>query len=193
MTAAGFMLARIDLGLTEGGNFPGAIKAVAEWYPVKERAFATGLFNAGTNVGAIVCPIGVPWLYAHLGWQSTFYITGAAGFLWVAIWWWAYETPEKHPRLSSSELEYIKAGQPKEEAKPAEMSWLSLLGYRPVWAYVLASIFAGPRGASISFSSPIFSATASTSILRKPAGGPAPSLASRPSAACSAAGSPASS
>ena len=156
MTAAGFMLARIALGLTEGGNFPGAIKAVAEWYPVKERALATGLFNAGTNVGAIVCPIGVPWLYAHLGWQSTFYITGASGFLWVALWWWAYETPEKHPRLSASELAYIKAGQPKEEATTAKMSWLSLLGYRPVWAYVLASIFAGPAWGFYQFFVPDF-------------------------------------
>lgn len=157
MTAAGFMLARIALGLTEGGNFPGAIKAVAEWYPVKERAFATGLFNAGTNVGAIVCPIAVPWLYRHLGWQSTFYITGASGFVWVSLWWWVYDTPEKHPRLSSAELAYIKAGQPKEpEQAVARMSWLSLLGYRPVWAYVLASIFAGPAWGFYQFFVPDF-------------------------------------
>ena len=108
MTAAGFMLARIALGLSEGGDFPGAIKAVAEWYPVKERAFATGLFNAGTNVGAILCPIAVPWLFGRLGWEATFYITGATGFAWVAAWWWIYEVPDKHPRLSLAELRYIK-------------------------------------------------------------------------------------
>lgn len=156
MTAAGFMLARIALGLSEGGNFPGSIKAVAEWYPVKERALATGWFNAGTNVGAIVCPIGVPWLYAHLGWQSTFYITGATGFAWVLVWWWIYDAPENHKRLSPAELAYIKAGQPTVEAKTEKVSWLSLFAYRPVWAYVLASIFAGPAWGFYQFFVPDF-------------------------------------
>ncbi len=156
MTAAGFMLARIALGLTEGGNFPGAIKAVAEWYPVKERALATGLFNAGTNVGAIVCPIAVPWLYAHLGWQSTFYITGATGFIWVIAWWLIYETPEKHRRLSAAELAYIKQGQPPVEAQPPKVPWLSLLRHRAVWAYVIASILAGPAWGFYQFFVPDF-------------------------------------
>ncbi len=156
MTAAGFMLARIALGLTEGGNFPGSIKAVAEWYPVKERALATGWFNAGTNVGAIVCPIAVPWLYSHLGWQSTFYITGATGFLWVLVWWLIYDAPENHPRLSPAELAYIKAGQPVVEAKAEKVPWLSLFAYRPVWAYVLASIFAGPAWGFYQFFVPDF-------------------------------------
>jgi MFS transporter, ACS family, hexuronate transporter len=156
MTAAGFMLARIALGLTEGGNFPGAIKAVAEWYPVKERALATGLFNAGTNVGAIVCPIAVPWMYIHLGWQSTFYATGATGFIWVAVWWWIYEVPEKHKHLSAAELAYIKAGQPIVEEKKINVSWLSLLGYRPVWAYVLAGILAAPAWGFYQFFVPDF-------------------------------------
>lgn len=156
MTAAGFMLARIALGLTEGGNFPGAIKAVAEWYPVKERALATGLFNAGTNVGAIVCPIGVPWMYSHLGWQSTFYVTGATGFLWVVAWWLIYERPEEHKKLSAAELNYIKQGQPPVEEKKIKVPWLSLLAYRPVWAYVLASIFAGPAWGFYQFFVPDF-------------------------------------
>jgi ACS family hexuronate transporter-like MFS transporter len=145
MTAAGFMFARIALGLTEGGNFPGAIKTVAEWFPVRERALATGWFNAGTNVGAIICPILVPWMYAKFGWASTFYMTGVTGFVWVAVWWFLYETPEKHKRLHPSELEYIKRGQPPVEDKPhVSVPWLSLLKYRAVWAYLLASIFAGP-------------------------------------------------
>lgn len=156
MTAAGFMLARIALGLAEGGNFPGAIKAVAEWYPAKERALATGLFNAGTNVGAIICPIGVPWLYVHLGWQSTFYITGATGFLWVAAWWFVYETPEKQPRLSATELAYIKQGQPLVEEKAVKIPWIKLLRYRAVWAYVIASILAGPAWGFYQFFVPDF-------------------------------------
>ena len=156
MTAAGFMLARIALGLTEGGNFPGAIKAVAEWYPVRERALATGLFNAGTNVGAIICPIGVPWLYMHLGWASTFYITGGTGFVWVLAWWYTYEAPERHKRLSASELAYIKADQPQQEAKKSKVSWLSLMRYRAVWAYVLAGIFAGPAWGFYQFFVPDF-------------------------------------
>lgn len=156
MTAAGFMLARIALGLTEGGNFPGAIKAVAEWYPAKERALATGLFNAGTNVGAIVCPIVVPWLYSHLGWQSTFYLTGATGFVWVALWWFVYDAPEKHPRLSPAELAYIKQGQPPVEVKTVKVPWLRLFRYRAVWAYVIASILAGPAWGFYQFFVPDF-------------------------------------
>lgn len=156
MTAAGFMFARIALGLTEGGNFPGAVKAVAEWHPVKERALATGLFNAGTNVGAIVCPVAVPWVFKHLGWEATFYITGATGFLWVIAWWLVYEAPEKHKRLSKSELEYIQADQPAVEVKSVKVPWLSLFGYRAVWAYVAAGILAGPAWGFYQFFLPDF-------------------------------------
>lgn len=156
MTAAGFMFARIALGLAEGGNFPGAIKAVAEWYPVKERALATGLFNAGSNVGAVLCPVGVPWIFRHLGWEATFYITGAIGFVWVAAWWWIYETPEKQPRLSAEELNYIREGRPLVEEKPVRIPWISLLRFRAVWAYVLASILAGPAWGFYQFFLPDF-------------------------------------
>jgi len=143
-TVLGFMSARVALGLTEGGNFPAAIKTVAEWFPVKERALATGVFNAGTNVGAILCPIVVPWIYSHLGWATTFYITGALGVVWLALWGWLYEAPEKHPRLSAAELDYIRSGVvPVEEAK-VRVSWFSLLRYRAVWAYLAASVLAGP-------------------------------------------------
>jgi ACS family hexuronate transporter-like MFS transporter len=156
MTAAGFMLARIALGLTEGANFPGAIKATAEWFPVKERALATGWFNAGSNVGAILCPVGVPWLFEHLGWEATFYITGATGFLWVAAWWRVYEAPEKHKRLSQPELNYLREGQPVTEERPPAVPWRILLRYRAVWAYVLASIFAGPAWGFYQFFLPDF-------------------------------------
>lgn len=143
-TAFGFMSARVVLGLAEGGNFPGAIKTVAEWFPVKERALATGIFNAGTNVGAILCPVGVPLIYAKLGWATAFYITGALGFLWLIAWWLLYESPENHPRISATERAYIQGGQPQVEEKKAPAPWLRLLGYRAVWAYLLAGILAGP-------------------------------------------------
>lgn len=144
LTAAGFMLARIALGLTQGGIFPGAIKTVAKWFPTKERALATGLFNAGTNVGAILCLVAVPWIYTQLGWEMTFYVTGATGYLWLLAWWWLYERPERHARVSPSELSYIRGGQPAAEAETKPIPWLSLLRYRAVWAYVIAGILAGP-------------------------------------------------
>jgi ACS family hexuronate transporter-like MFS transporter len=156
MTAAGFALARIALGLTEGGNFPGAIKAVAEWFPVKERALATGWFNAGTNVGAIICPIGVPWLYLQIGWEATFYVTGVLGFAWVVAWSIVYEPPEKHPKVSASELQYIVSGQPPIEEKAASIPWLQLLSYRAVWAYIIASMLAGPAWGFYQFFLPDF-------------------------------------
>ncbi|BCU78400.1 MFS transporter [Luteolibacter sp. LG18] len=158
MTAAGFMLARIALGLTEGGNFPGAVKTVAEWFPVKERALATGLFNAGTNVGAILCPVLVPWMYSHIGWESTFYATGGTGFLWLVLWKFFYDEPEDHRRLSKAELAYIRGGQPAVTAAAAavKVPWLSLCRYRAVWAYVLASIFAGPAWGFYQFFLPDF-------------------------------------
>lgn len=156
MTAAGFVVARVMLGLTEGGNFPAAIKTVAEWFPVKERALATGWFNAGTNVGAILCPIAIPWMYFRIGWAATFYVTGATGLLWLIAWWWNYDEPEKHRRLSSEELSYIRSGQPAVEEKTVKVPWLSLLTYRPVWAYVLASILAGPAWGFYQFFIPDF-------------------------------------
>lgn len=144
MTVLGFMSARVALGLAEGGNFPGAIKTVAEWFPTKERALATGIFNAGTNVGAVLCPFLVPRMYAAWGWDVTFYVTGSLGILWLVAWWWLYENPEQHKRLSPGELAYIRAGQPKEPEKKVSVPWLSLFGYRAVWAYLAAGILAGP-------------------------------------------------
>ncbi len=156
MTAAGFMCARIILGLSEGGNFPGAIKVVAEWFPQRERALATGWFNAGTNVGAIICPLAVYWLFVHSGWQATFYLTGGTGFAWVVAWWLLYDAPEKHRRVSATELSYIREGQPTVEESPQKIPWLSLLRYRQVWAYVIASILAGPAWGFYQFFLPDF-------------------------------------
>src|ERR1044072_1332416 len=105
-TPFGFGIARAALGVGEAGNFPAAIKTVAEWFPKKERALATGLFNAGSNVGAIVAPLTVPWIAMHLGWQWAFVLTGALGFLWLLFWLPTYRQPEEHPRLSKAEIHF---------------------------------------------------------------------------------------
>jgi ACS family hexuronate transporter-like MFS transporter len=145
MTVTGFVMARIALGLLQGANFPAAIKVVAEWFPQKERALATGWFNTGSNVGAVVCPLLVPFLYSWIGWEWTFYVTGAAGLLWLVAWKALYREPADHPRLSAAERAYIQAGQPATPDTPApRVPWLKLLTYRAVWAYVIASILAGP-------------------------------------------------
>jgi ACS family hexuronate transporter-like MFS transporter len=156
LTAASFIGARVVLGLAEGGNFPAAIKTVAEWFPVRERALATGWFNAGTNVGAILCPIAVPLMYAHFGWPPTFYATGAFGFLWLIAWWFAYDEPDKHRWLGREELAYIRAGQAGVEDKVPKVPWLSLFRYRSVWAYVVASALAGPAWGFYQFFVPDF-------------------------------------
>ncbi|AKD58274.1 membrane protein [Spirosoma radiotolerans] len=104
---AGFMVARAMLGIGEAGNFPASIKTVAEWFPQKERALAVGIFNSGANIGAVVAPAIVPPLALMLGWQMTFILTGALGFLWIVAWWFYYEVPARHKRVSAAELTYI--------------------------------------------------------------------------------------
>jgi ACS family hexuronate transporter-like MFS transporter len=140
-TVLGFKLARGALGLSEGGNFPAAIKTIREWFPVQERAFATGLFNAGSNVGAVVTPIALPFVVAWLGWRWAFLITGALGLGWLALWMVFYEAPEKQRRLSAAELAYVRAGPPPSTERP---SWLSLLTYRGTWAYALGMLLTSP-------------------------------------------------
>src|SRR5690606_36166578 len=103
----GFGFWRGFLGVSEAGNFPAAIKTVAEWFPKKERALATGIFNSGTNVGAILAPIAIPAIVVAWNWQAAFIITGAIGFIWVILWFIFYEIPEKHKKVSAAELEYI--------------------------------------------------------------------------------------
>jgi ACS family hexuronate transporter-like MFS transporter len=134
-TITGFSIARFLLGLGEAGNFPSAIKAVAEWFPRKERALATGIFNAGSNVGAIIAPLGVPWLYITYGWQWAFIFTGTLGLLWLLFWFMLYRLPEDHPRVGPAELAYIQS----DPAEPTEkIAWLKLLPHRQTWAYVIA-------------------------------------------------------
>ena len=112
-SVAGFMAARFALGVGEGGNFPAAIKSVAEWFPRRERALATGIFNSGTNVGAIVTPLVVPWITVRYGWYWAFVITGALGFFWLIAWWLMYDTPERHPRVTPAELAHINSDPPE--------------------------------------------------------------------------------
>jgi len=137
----GFMISRAVLGFGEAGNFPAAIKATAEYFPKKERSFATGIFNSGSNIGAILAPITVPWIAAHWGWQSAFLIIGAIGFLWMFFWIGLYEKPEQQKRMSASELEYIlsdknaTAEDRAQDLRTEKVSWIKLLGYRQTWAF----------------------------------------------------------
>jgi ACS family hexuronate transporter-like MFS transporter len=140
----GFMFARAVLGFGEAGNFPAAIKATAEYFPKKERSFATGIFNSGTNVGAILAPLTVPWIYKHLGWEAAFLIIGAVGLLWLIFWFYYYEKPEKQKRVSPAELAYINSddvvtkptiGIAAAVAPDAKVPWVKLLGYKQTWAF----------------------------------------------------------
>jgi ACS family hexuronate transporter-like MFS transporter len=132
---------RAGLGLAEGGNFPTAIKTVSEWFPKKERALATGFFNAGSNLGPILTPAIVPILVKAFGWQSAFYVTGAVGFIWIAWWLTAYKSPQDEPKLSPEEREYIQSDPPD----PVErISWMSMLRYKQVWAFIIGMMMSGP-------------------------------------------------
>ncbi|HKN84816.1 MAG TPA: MFS transporter [Pyrinomonadaceae bacterium] len=140
-SAFGFGFARFFLGLGEAGNFPAAIKTVAEWFPKKERALATGIFNSGTNIGALVTPLVVPWITFTWGWQAAFIATGALGFLWLIAWLLLYRSPEEHPALSSSELRYIQSDPPDRSVK---IPWLRLLPHRQTWAFSLGKFLTDP-------------------------------------------------
>jgi ACS family hexuronate transporter-like MFS transporter len=140
-TVLGFGFARFFLGLGEAGNFPAAIKTVAEWFPKRERALATGIFNAGTNIGATVAPIVVPWMTVKFGWQSAFIATGALGALWIIPWLLMYKPPDKHPGVSPSELEYIRSDPPDAETK---VPWLRLFPHRQMWAFAVGKFLTDP-------------------------------------------------
>lgn len=144
VSVIGFILARSFLGVGESGNFPAAIKATAEYFPKKDRSFATGIFNSGSTVGAIIAPLTVPWMALHWGWQSTFVGIGAVGFLWLILWFWFYEKPEKQKRLFAEELAYIQSDNEiveipvdKEEVVAKRVRWTKLLTYRQTWAFTI--------------------------------------------------------
>jgi ACS family hexuronate transporter-like MFS transporter len=133
-TPVGFAIARFALGLGESGNFPAAIKTVAEWFPRRERAFATGIFNAGTNVGVIVAPLVVPWLTLNWSWRVAFAVTGLVGLVWVFLWWPLYRSPAEHPRLGMAERQHIESDPPEHDVR---VSWFELLRHRQAWAFAV--------------------------------------------------------
>jgi ACS family hexuronate transporter-like MFS transporter len=138
----GFGLARFALGLGEGGNFPASIKTVAEWFPRRERAFATAIFNSGTNIGAVVTPIIIPMMVATWGWRSAFVVTGATGFIWLIFWHLFYKPPEEHPGLGDAERAHILSD--REEIVTKSVPWASLLPLRQTWAFVLGKGLTDP-------------------------------------------------
>lgn len=140
-SVAGFMVVRFLLGIGEAGNFPASIKTVAEWFPKKERAFATGIFNAGTNVGALATPLAVPLIVIAWGWYEAFIFTGIIGFIWLAFWLLIYKRPEEHKRLSQTELEYIQS-DPVEPT--ASVPWRRLFPHRQTWAFGIGKFLTDP-------------------------------------------------
>jgi len=141
-SAFGFGAARSALGFGESGNFPTAITTVAEWFPKKERALATGIFNAGCGVGTIIAPAVVPWITIQFGWPAAFLLTGSIGFAWVVFWLLFYDTPEKKKSLSRRELDYILSDPP--EPALEKIKWLGLLKYKQTWAIVIGKFLTDP-------------------------------------------------
>ncbi len=151
----GFLMARSALGITEAGNFPAAIKATAEWFPKKERAFATGLFNSGTNVGAILAPLTVPFIAVNWGWEWAFIVTGAFGLLWLIFWLMFYEVPAKSSYLSKKEFDYIHSDLDESRGHTAQVNgeednakkrtpWGKLLKYNQTWTFILGKFLTDP-------------------------------------------------
>lgn len=141
VSVIGFMIARFVLGIGEAGNFPASIKTVAEWFPKKERALATGIFNSGTNVGALVTPLAVPWIALTWGWYEAFIITGIIGFIWLAFWLIFYRTPEQHPKITKEEYDYIQSDL---EAPQPKNPWRNLLVHRQTWAFAAGKFLTDP-------------------------------------------------
>lgn len=135
----GFIFSRALLAFGEAGNFPAAIKATAEYFPKKERSFATGIFNSGANIGAVFAPLSVPWIAKTWGWEAAFIVIGGIGFIWLAFWMYIYANPADQKRLSASELEYIKSDEEKIHANAAnkdeKVNWLQLFQYKQTWAF----------------------------------------------------------
>lgn len=146
----GFGVARAALGVPEAGNFPAANKTIAEWFPRKERAFATGIYNSGTNIGAIVAPLVVPWLAVTWGWQMAFIATGAIGLIWLFFWWYIYDSPEQKlakGQLHQAEYDYILSDKDEvasEGRNTHKLSWFKLLTYRQTWAFFLGKLLTDP-------------------------------------------------
>src|SRR5688500_4123523 len=144
-SVSGFSIARIGLGIGEAGNFPAAMKAVAEWFPRKERALATGIFNAGTSVGVVMALLITPWILVNYGWQEVFWITGALGFVWLVFWLVLYEIPSKQKRITPAELKLITDDYGHSEAtEKRSIKWYKLFTFRQTWAYVTGKFLIDP-------------------------------------------------
>jgi ACS family hexuronate transporter-like MFS transporter len=143
-SVGGFFSARIALGFSEGGNFPSAIKAVALWFPKRERAFATAIFNSGTNVGAIIAPATIPFIALTLGWRWAFIFAGAAGFLWLLLWIPLYDVPERRKNVSAAELELIRSDKDEQGSGGRPMGWSRAMRHRETWAFVVAKFMTDP-------------------------------------------------
>jgi ACS family hexuronate transporter-like MFS transporter len=165
----GFGVARAALGLGEAGNFPAAIKAVAEWFPKKERALATGIFNSGANIGAVLAPIMVPAILGLWGWEEAFIITGAIGFVWLIFWWLLYEIPSRQKRLTATEYDFIHSDseQVVVDAK-GSVPWGKLLKIRQTWAFVVGKLLTDPIWWFFLFWLPSYFATTFNIDLKKP-------------------------
>lgn len=146
-SVTGFGLARIGLGLTESGNVPAGMKTIAEWFPRKERALATGLFNAGTSFGIIIALLIVPLILSSYGWHEVFIITGSVGFIWLLVWLYVYDVPSKHKRLTGEEYNYIHDGQKLDSEASEEVvkiKWFKLFTYPQTWAFITGKILLDP-------------------------------------------------
>ena len=140
----GLAAARFSLGLGESGNYPASIKSVAEWFPKRERALATGIFNSGANVGIITTAVVVPWLTLHYGWRSAFMATGALGLVLLVLWRLLYRRPDEHTRLSADEFAYIRSDADEVTDSEKKPSWFGLMKYRQTWAFVTGKVFSDP-------------------------------------------------
>ncbi len=169
-TTLGFSFARGLLGLSEAGNFPAAVKVIAEWFPQRERGLATGIFNSGTSIGPILAPLLIPWLLGTFGWKEAFVITGALGFVWLILWWIYYEIPSRQKRLSQAEFALIysdsSAGQP--EAPALKIKWAHLLKLRQTWVFIVGKLFTDPIWWFFLFWLPSYFATTFDLDLTKP-------------------------
>jgi ACS family hexuronate transporter-like MFS transporter len=164
----GFGAVRAVLGLGEAGNFPAAVKATAEWFPKKERALATGIFNSGTSIGAVAAPILVPWLLGTYGWQEAFIITGALGFIWLIFWLIFYEIPSRSKRVSAAEYAHIHSDNEAVTEGQKQIKWSQLLGLKQTWVFIVGKLLTDPIWWFFLFWLPAYFATTFSLDLKKP-------------------------
>jgi ACS family hexuronate transporter-like MFS transporter len=167
-TTFGFGVARAALGLGESGNFPAAIKTVAEWFPKKERALATGIFNSGANIGAVFAPILVPLILALYGWQEAFIITGAIGFVWLIFWLYYYEIPSRHKKVTEAELAHIHSDNEPDTSNEKPLTWGKLFKVRQTYVFIIGKLLTDPIWWFFLFWLPSYFSTSFSLDLKKP-------------------------